>query len=75
MSEGLTATVPGAYSTESPLQRESKGGVFKRQTASETHIHMLFIVAFFNVDFDSPTRRKGYSSNSQDSLESPNLRA
>lgn len=41
VSEGLTATVPEGYDTESPLQRDSKGGVFKREPASEAPIHML----------------------------------
>ena len=62
MRKRLIATVPGAYNTDSPLQRDSKRGVFKREPGSETRTHMLFILAFFHVDFDSPTQRKGYYS-------------
>lgn len=46
--------VGGERSTESLFEKDSEGGVFKRQPGSKTHTDMLFILAFLNVNFGSP---------------------
>lgn len=54
-SEGLMTIVGGEHNTESLFEKDSKGGIFKRQPGSTTHTDMLFILAFLNVNFGSPT--------------------
>lgn len=50
-------TVPGERNIEIPFEKDSEGGIFKRESGSETHTDMLYL-AFFNVNCDSPTLKE-----------------
>lgn len=50
-------TITGEQNIESPFQKDSKGGIFKREPGSETHTDMLYL-AFFNVNCDSPSLKE-----------------
>lgn len=43
VSDGLMTTALGEHNTESPSEKDSKGGVLKREPGSETHTNMFYL--------------------------------